>query len=90
MQAGRLPIPRPDEVNTFADATAVDQAALQDRAWEMVKEALDCGRMTLPTGKVYPLEADDILKLAQWLASRAARARKLVPLPEEFVKRKKS
>ena len=77
-------------MDEFADSTVVDQAALQDRAWLLVKEALDSGKMTLATGKTYPLEEDGILKLVQWLASRAARARKLVPLPEEFVKRRKS
>ena len=77
-------------MDEFTDSTVVDQAALQDRAWLLIKEALDSGKMSLPTGKTYPLGEDGLLKLVQWLASRAARARKLVPLPEEFVKRRKT
>lgn len=77
-----------EEDITLPETTAVDQAALQDRAWQMVAEAMNTGKMTLATGRVMALDEDGMLKLVQWLASRAAKARKLVPLPEEF-KRKK-
>ena len=67
---------------------SVDQGKCQQRAWELLQEALETGRMTLDNKKVINLDEDGMLKVVQWLASKATKTRETVPLPESFLKRK--
>ena len=64
----------------------VDQSQLHTQAWQMLQEVMQSGVMTLPNGKVYELDDAGMLKVVQWLTSKSAKTRKLVPLPEEFLK----
>ena len=67
----------------------IDQGKCQQEAWRLLQEAIFTGRMSLENGKTYTLDEDGMLKVAQWLAAKAAKTRNTVPLPESFLKKRK-
>lgn len=62
---------------------AAEQEALEQKGTDLCNQALETGRLILPSGTVIPLEARDVLRVAIWAASRRARRDKGFPLPKE-------
>ena len=65
---------------------AKDPAELQEIAWNLIDEALTKGTMTLTDqpGKPIRLIPQDIVRIAQWLATSKARKPQLVAVPEDY------
>jgi len=61
-----------------------DPAELQELAWKLVDEIICEGTMTLQSGKCVPISPQDIVRIAQWLATTKARKPQLVNPPEDF------
>jgi hypothetical protein len=63
----------------------LDKAALSDRAWEMLTEALTSGTMTMADGTRLQLRPTDMVAITKWLASLdATKKRKVIDLPEDL------
>jgi hypothetical protein len=62
-----------------------DKAALSDRAWELIAEAVESGGFTLDNGSRIGLNSHELVRIFQWLASLdATKRRKAVDLPEDL------
>ena len=66
----------------MAKAPAADD--LSEQAWELIKEAMSAGTMTLPGGKVYTLDPKDFVRLCQWLGTQKTKKPKIVANPDDF------
>lgn len=66
---------------------ARDPAELQEIAWAMIDEALTAGTMTLQndSGKPIKLGSQDIVRIAQWLATSKVKKPAPVQTPEDFI-----
>ena len=60
-----------------------EQEVLEQKGTDLCNQALDNGILVLPSGKVIPLDARDVLRVAVWAANRRARRDKGFPLPKE-------
>lgn len=57
---------------------------LSEIAWKIVSEALTTGSSTLGTGRELTLDTDQIMRLAQWMATSKAKKPRPVSTPEDF------
>ena len=71
---------------------AREPSELQEIAWQLIDEALTKGTMTLvgDPGKPINLGSQDIVRIAQWLATSKARKPQLVSPPEDFIMKESS
>ncbi len=65
---------------------AREVSELTDIAWNLIDEALTNGTMTLlnQPGKPTHLGPQDIVRIAQWLATSKAKKLQLVSAPDDF------
>lgn len=70
-------MPRTPQVDTDLDDIAHE-------CKRIVREGIERGQMTLKSGKVVVLEAEHVIRLAQWGAGQGSRRPRLLETPEDL------
>ena len=65
--------------------SAPDPDTLAQSAWERINEAMHCGAMFMPSGRVVVLGPKEQIHLIQWLATQRVKRPRAVHKPEDFL-----